>query len=118
MRAGHEPAIFYDPGSDTFDELKGAGMALGVDDGWQYEEKQKSESARGQIIVFGTDGIWESHNAAGELFGKKSLYNIIRDCAAGSAKDIVDAIMTALGHFRRGVVPEYDVTLVVVKVVV
>jgi sigma-B regulation protein RsbU (phosphoserine phosphatase) len=117
VRAGHEPAIFYDPVSNTFDELKGSGIALGVDESWPYEEKQKSGLARGHIIVIGTDGIWEAHNAAGELFGKESLFKIIRDCAAKSAKEIVAAIMDSLNHFRQGVIPEDDVTLVVVKVV-
>lgn len=117
VRAGHEPAIFYDPISNTFDELKGSGMALGVDQSWSYEEKQKLGLTRGHIIVFGTDGIWEAHNAAGQLFGKESLFRIIRDCAAKSAKEIIAAIMKSLNHFRQGVTPEDDVTLVVVKVV-
>ncbi len=117
VRAGHEPAIYYDPASDVFEELKGSGMALGVDDSWQYEEKQKSVLAPGQIIVFGTDGIWEAHNAAGHLFGKESLFKIIRDCAAKSAREIAAAILDALNHFLQGVTPEDDVTLVVVKVV-
>ncbi|MBW2432610.1 MAG: SpoIIE family protein phosphatase [Deltaproteobacteria bacterium] len=117
VRAGHEPAIVYDPANKTFEELKGSGMALGVDESWQYEEKQKRGLARGQIILFGTDGIWETHNPAGQLFGKASLFDIIRKHAARSAEEIVVAIVDALDQFRQGVVPEDDVTLVVVKVV-
>ncbi|MGD2100275.1 MAG: SpoIIE family protein phosphatase [Desulfobacterales bacterium] len=116
VRAGHEPAILYDPANSTFEELKGSGMALGVDESWQYEEKQKLGLARGQIIVFGTDGIWEAHNAAGQLFGKQSLFDIIGKQAARSANEIVAAITASLDHFRQGVLPEDDVTLVVVKV--
>jgi sigma-B regulation protein RsbU (phosphoserine phosphatase) len=117
VRAGHEPAIFYDLATNTFEELKGPGMALGVDEGWQYEEKQKSGLTRGQIIVFGTDGIWEAHNARGEIFGKESLFEIIRQYAAKSAKEIVASIIDSLNRFRLDVIPEDDVTLVVVKVV-
>ncbi len=118
VRAGHEPAIFYDPATNTFEELKGPGMALGVDESWTYEEKQKSGLTRGQIIVFGTDGIWEAHNARGEIFGKESLFEIIREYAAKSAKEIVAAIIDELNRFRQDAIPEDDVTLVVVKVVV
>ena len=117
VRAGHEPAIFYDPATKIFEELKGPGMALGVDESWQYEEKQKLGLTRGQIIVFGTDGIWEAHNGKGEMFGKESLFEIIRQCAESSAKQIVAAIIDALNRFRHGAIPEDDVTLVVVKVV-
>ena len=117
VRAGHEPAIFYDPATNTFEELKGPGMALGVDESWTYEEKQKSGLTRGQIIVFGTDGIWEAHNARGEIFGKESLFETIRNYAAKSAKEIVAAIIDSLNRHRHDVIPEDDVTLVVVKMV-
>ena len=117
VRAGHEPAIFYEPATNTFEELKGPGMALGVDESWQYEEQQKPGLARGQIIVFGTDGIWEAHNAKGKIFGKAALFEIIRQYAAKSAKEMVAAIIDSLDRFRQEVIPEDDVTLVVVKVV-
>jgi sigma-B regulation protein RsbU (phosphoserine phosphatase) len=117
VRAGHEPAIFYDPAANTFEELKGPGMALGVDETWRYEEKQKAGLTRGQIIVFGTDGIWEAHNASGKIFGKAALFEIIRQYAAKSAKEMVFAIIDSLNRFRQDVVPEDDVTLVVVKIV-
>jgi sigma-B regulation protein RsbU (phosphoserine phosphatase) len=118
VRAGHEPAIFYDPATNTFEELKGPGMALGVNASCEYEEKQKSGLSRGQIILFGTDGIWEAHNGKGEMFGKASLFETIRQNAAGSAKEIVAAIIDSLNRFRQDVISEDDVTLVVVKVVV
>ncbi|MFZ1954818.1 MAG: SpoIIE family protein phosphatase [Desulfobacterales bacterium] len=31
VRAGHDPAFFYDPTSDTIEELPGEGIALGID---------------------------------------------------------------------------------------
>jgi sigma-B regulation protein RsbU (phosphoserine phosphatase) len=31
VRAGHDPALAYDPATDTFDELKGQGVPLGFD---------------------------------------------------------------------------------------
>ena len=116
VRAGHDPAIFYDPATQKFEELKGPGMALGVDETWQYEENQKLGLTKGQIMVFGTDGTWEAHNAKGEIFGKESLLELIRQYAGSSAKQILEAIMAALNRFRHHVIPEDDVTLVVVKV--
>jgi sigma-B regulation protein RsbU (phosphoserine phosphatase) len=41
VRAGHDPAIVYDPGSDSFDPLEGRGLALGVDGEWIYEDNKK-----------------------------------------------------------------------------
>ena len=36
IRAGHDPALVYDPDTDTFDELKGQGSALGLDISYKY----------------------------------------------------------------------------------
>jgi sigma-B regulation protein RsbU (phosphoserine phosphatase) len=116
VRAGHEPAIFYDPDTNTFEELKGPGLALGVDADWQYEEQQKTGLKNGPIIVIGTDGIWEAHNSAGDPFGKEPLFEIIRQHASVSAQEIVSAIIEAVNRFRQDAVPEDDVTLVVIKV--
>ena len=116
VRAGHDPAIFYDPVTNTFEELKGPGLALGVDADWQYEEQQKTGLKNGSIIVIGTDGIWEAHNSEGDTFGKESLLEIIRQHASVSAQEIVSAIINAVNRFRKDVIPEDDVTLVVIKV--
>jgi sigma-B regulation protein RsbU (phosphoserine phosphatase) len=116
VRAGHDPAIFYDPATNIFEELKGPGLALGVDVDWRYEEHQKTGLKNRQIIVIGTDGIWEAHNSEGDTFGKESLLEIIRQHASVSAQEIVSAIISAVNRFRKDVIPEDDVTLVVIKV--
>ena len=41
MRAGHDPTIVYNPGTDSFSELGGSGIALGVDADWVYEDYKK-----------------------------------------------------------------------------
>ena len=66
VRAGHDPAIFYDPGTDSFEELAGSGMALGIDEDWHYKAYLKSGLNPGQIIFLSTDGIWEAFNHKGE----------------------------------------------------
>ena len=66
VRAGHDPAIVYDPGSDSFSELGGSGIALGVDAEWIYEDNKKTDFSNGQIIFLSTDGIWEARNKKGE----------------------------------------------------
>jgi sigma-B regulation protein RsbU (phosphoserine phosphatase) len=66
--------------------------------------------------MIGTDGIWEMHNQAGEMFGKEALMQIIRNNQAASARQIVDAVVKALDQFRGKEEPEDDVTMVVIKV--
>jgi sigma-B regulation protein RsbU (phosphoserine phosphatase) len=115
VRAGHEPGIFYDPGTDTFEELKGPGIALGVIDGWQYEMNERIGLTPGQIIVLSTDGVWEAHNSNGEIFGKERLNEIIRQHAAKKAEEIIEAVITAVNQFQDESEVEDDITLIVIK---
>ena len=115
VRAGHEPGIFYDPDADTFEELKGPGIALGVMDGWQYEMNERIGLAPGQIIVLSTDGVWEAHNPEGEIFGKERLNELIHQHAAQKAEVIIEAVIVAVNQFQNGSGAEDDITLIVIK---
>jgi len=116
VRAGHDPGIFYDPATDTFEDLKGKGIALGVDEDWQYEMNERTGLVKGQIIVLSTDGVWEAHNRTGEIFGKARLYEIIRQNSVKKAKEIIEAVVIALGQFQKDSAIEDDITLVVIKI--
>ena len=115
VRAGHDPALVYDPSRDAFEELEGRGVALGFDDSIEYDSFQRGVEP-GQVIVIGTDGIWEMTNNTGEMFGKEALMEIIRSNHTASARQIVGTVTEALEQFRRDKAPEDDITLVVIKV--
>jgi len=117
VRAGHEPAWLYDPDSDSFEELMGPGMALGIDDGFVYQSSSKSGLNNGQVIALGTDGIWEGRNTAGEMFGKSRFQEIIRHHADADAEAILDAVFQEHARFTRGTRAEDDITLVIIKLV-
>ena len=115
VRAGHDPAIVYDPGSDAFDELGGSGIALGVDAEWIYEGYRKTDFSSGQIILLSTDGIWEARNKQGEMLGKGPILKAIRQNSSSEAGQIIDAIFDTLDQFAGGVKLEDDITSVVIK---
>ncbi len=116
VRAGHDPAIIYDPVKDTFEELKGTGIALGVDEDFTYPENHKTGLSEGLIIAVGTDGIWETCNRDGEMFGKDRFREIIRRNANAAAADILEAVYDELNQFAKGLKSEDDITLVIIKV--
>ena len=115
VRAGHDPAILYDPIKDTFEELGGPGVALGVVEEWEYSKNVKMLSPAGQIIFLSTDGIWEACNNNGEMFGKELIYEIIRRHSSHSANEIIEIVMKRLERFQAGAKIEDDITLVVIK---
>ncbi|SHO51316.1 SpoIIE family protein phosphatase [Desulfopila aestuarii] len=116
VRAGHDPALLYDPVQDEFTELKGEGIALGVVDEVNYHEHRREHLANGQIIAIGTDGIWEAFNIQGEMYGKNRLRECIRANAMRSAAEILGAVYEELRRFTLGRKTEDDITLVVIKV--
>ena len=116
VRAGHDPAIIYDPKQNTFEELTGNGIALGVNEDFCYEENIKAGVTDGQIIALGTDGIWEARNRKGNMFGKKRFREIIRRNAKEKAINILDAVYDGLDQHTRGLKYDDEITLVVAKV--
>jgi serine phosphatase RsbU (regulator of sigma subunit) len=115
VRAGHDPGIFYDTKTDSFDELSGIGLPLGVFENSEYGNSKMS-IAPGQIFFIGTDGIWEARNTKGEKFGKRAVRDIIRANAAKTSENIRDAVIAELENFSRPLKKEDDVTLVVIKI--
>jgi sigma-B regulation protein RsbU (phosphoserine phosphatase) len=115
VRAGHEPAMIYDPSTDSFDELLGRGIALGVDETWSFEEQVRELWFDSHIVLIGTDGIWETESPQGESFGKKRLREIIRQHKNESSEEIVQAITDALADHRETASQQDDVTMVVIK---
>jgi sigma-B regulation protein RsbU (phosphoserine phosphatase) len=116
VRAGHDPALLYDPDRDVFEELKGNGVALGIADGSVYEENHHEDLKNSQIIAVGTDGIWEALNGNNEMFGKERLRRIISTHAKAGAADILNAVYNELNEFTLGQKSEDDITLVIIKI--
>jgi sigma-B regulation protein RsbU (phosphoserine phosphatase) len=116
VRAGHDPAILYDPISDRFSDMHGKGPALGIAEQSEFEENEKTGLTPGQIIVLATDGVWEARNKEGDMFGKERLYQIIRQDRNAAAEDILDVCFQSLEEFQTGTVREDDITIVVIKI--
>jgi sigma-B regulation protein RsbU (phosphoserine phosphatase) len=116
VRAGHDPAIFFDPETGTFEELSGKGAPLGFDENVVFEEKEKKRMQRGQIVFIGTDGIWETIDAQGRMFGKQRVHDIIRRHHGLSARLIVQTAIAELQEFRQELKAADDITMVVVKI--
>jgi len=114
VRAGHDPAMVFAPDSGQFGELKGGGIPLGVEQDWRYQESA-TRIKPGQILVLTTDGIMETHNWEGDMFGKERIKEVIRRNADRDAANIHRAILDAVEDFRGNAPREDDVTLVVVK---
>jgi len=115
VNAGHDPAMIYDREGGQFKELTGNALPLGVSESAAYQKSDK-QIIPGQIIIMGTDGIWEAQNPQGEMFGKERFKDIIRENAGQPAKDIIQAVIKAVDRFCHPLEKADDVTLVVTKI--
>jgi sigma-B regulation protein RsbU (phosphoserine phosphatase) len=114
--AGHEVPLIYDPERDEFIELKSRGMVLGLEKKNTYHEETFTEVQSGQIYLALTDGLWETFNKDGEMFGMERVREMLRRNAHQSAEKISEKIIAEMIRFRGQVRPEDDLTFVVVKV--
>nr|WP_321260634.1 SpoIIE family protein phosphatase [uncultured Pseudodesulfovibrio sp.] len=113
VRAGHDPAIRYNPDTDSFGELLGAGLPLGVLEEYEYESHE-TQLENGEILVLATDGVWEARNDEGIMFGKKRMLAIIRESAHKNAEGIRLALMDAVDRYQVNG-QEDDIAVVVIK---
>jgi sigma-B regulation protein RsbU (phosphoserine phosphatase) len=100
------------PQTDRFEQSGRDGIPLGIDDAVAYQEHAYGPVRPGQVMVLGTDGVWETSNDAGDFFGVERLRDSIRSAAAGTASQIAAAVRRDLDAFRGRRDYKDDVTLV------
>lgn len=97
------------------EKLKVAGFPLGIFEDATYDERTFILNS-GDIVVFHSDGIGDTQNAAGEFFGHERLGQLIVDKQHASPDQIADHILEEVHNFSGGQHPFDDRTLVVLKI--
>lgn len=113
--AGHGPVFLYRSRSGAVEELETTGIPLGIMPAGAWEGAGPIVLESGDILLVGTDGLWESRDLAGEAFGPERLHTTLLACRQEAAAKIYAAAMEAVRVFRGEGRQEDDVTLVVVK---
>jgi len=91
------------------------GVPLGSFAGSSYEEVTL-ELARGDLIVFCSDGVVEANDALGREFGSGQLTQVISRMRRRAAREVVDAIFAAVDEFRGGTPQNDGMTAVAIKI--
>jgi sigma-B regulation protein RsbU (phosphoserine phosphatase) len=105
--------LHYSAASGRCRPIEIAGLPLGAFDDSRYEE-QAVTLERGDLYVFHSDGISESHNGR-EAYGTARLIQLVQD-HPGTAHEVGDKILNDLARFMDGALPSDDVTVVVVRI--
>ena len=110
--AGH-PLPFMHRGGDA-EELRARGMPLGLMPGMDYEEKEIVLEA-GEAALLYSDGLVESHDSKGEMFGSLRLQALIAEHGDEEAS-LGDYLLERLYSFTGEVwEQEDDITLLTLR---
>jgi sigma-B regulation protein RsbU (phosphoserine phosphatase) len=113
--AGHNPPRVKSAADGTVRSLDRCGnLPLGIEADETYADA--SETLRtGDAIVFYTDGITETRNNTGELFGIDRLDQVLTGCTC-KADDLIEKTVAAVNEFGSYLPAVDDRTLVVARV--
>jgi len=112
--AGHPPPLLLRESAEKCTRLDADGMLLGIEKDVTFAD-MKVKLATGDIVVFYTDGITETQNGAGEMFGVGRLGDTVAAHRGDDPEAMVGSVLATLERFGGGAEHEDDLTLVVMK---
>ena len=113
--AGHLPPFCFKPGAKhaTQSQLTAANVPLGIMADTVYEN-DRVHLDRGEVAVFGTDGLYEFENARNELYTAEILASQLPGWWTGDPFSYCASVLTHLSLLERGRQAD-DRTMVVVR---
>lgn len=112
--AGHDRPLWLDDNNNSITLVEGRGIVLGVFHDIILEEKE-IELNPGDFLIFYTDGVTEARRADCEFFELARLKQCISAARCGSAGEMVEIIVNAVGAFTGDTPQGDDLTLVVAR---
>ena len=115
--AGHPPLLCWDAQSKEFTEVGDGAPPLGTGLDAEYRQ-ERHKVRRGDLLVLYTDGLVETRNGLGQDYGYPRLQKTVARAATGtwSVREIRDAILGDLSHFKGDSEQSDDITVVVARV--
>jgi phosphoserine phosphatase RsbU/P len=111
--AGQSQPLLYKDG--RCDRIELTGFPLGIFEDVQYDEWGVTLES-GNILVFHSDGIAETANSEGQLFGNERLRKLIEQNHHLSATEMADMVLREVDWYSQSAPLSDDRTLVVAKV--
>ena len=97
--AGHCPGYVLDELGNVKAKLKRTGMALGVMADAAYAMEGPMRLAKGDTLILLTDGLEETTNGEGELFGSQRVIEVVNENKELGAAKIVETVFETLARF-------------------
>jgi serine phosphatase RsbU (regulator of sigma subunit) len=114
ISAGHNPAYLFRSATGKIERLASDAHFLGMFDFATYESRA-FRLDKGDILVVISDGLPDAQNPKEEMFGERSLLQIIRQEAPLGGHAIEQKFLKAIEEFTQGTVQTDDITFVIVE---
>jgi serine phosphatase RsbU (regulator of sigma subunit) len=113
INAGHNPPVLLDANGQVKARLTLTGPAVGMLPNITYTSRQL-EIDPGDVLFLFTDGVPETHNAAGKLFTEKRMIELLSE-PAPAASVLVQRIVHELNEFMTNTNPFDDITMLALR---
>ncbi len=101
------------PAKQTAEVLFARGERLGFDPNSEYESVNYQMSSGDTLLLY-TDGVTEARNQDSKEWGERSLKKALVKAVLSAPNDVKQQLVTALNAHIQGVVPEDDITFVLI----
>jgi phosphoserine phosphatase RsbU/P len=101
--------------NDQVSQVEIPGVPLGLFAGSTYDEVT-FDLLPGDVYVFCSDGVYDANDARGDEFGTERLLRVVNETRLKPAREIVDAIFSAVLDFRGDTAPNDDMTAVAIRI--
>lgn len=112
---GHTRTILFRRRSGRCEYLQGKNLPLGVIEGETYQQVA-TFIEDGDVLLFYSDGVTETHDSAGNAFGEAFLAEVVRKHGHLSPTQMIDAIRAGVTSFSQSGIFEDDFTCVAVRI--
>jgi sigma-B regulation protein RsbU (phosphoserine phosphatase) len=119
--AGHHPVQVLRRGTSSWEPTRFASapeelanLPLGVEPSTRFIENSIPAESGDRFFLY-TDGVIETPNADGSLFGNERLTQVLNAHATASLAELKSAVLAALRDFAGGALSHDDVTLLAIE---
>ena len=113
--AGHPNQLIVKADGSSI-ELATMGFLLGMMEGMDYEEKSLVLDSGDTIVLF-TDGVFESPDTEGRLFGREGILRSVSSRLGSGAAELSDGLLSDLLSWSEGTEASDDVTILITQVI-
>lgn len=111
VNAGHNPPLLYRASQGQVSLLSRTGMALGVDENGQYDQRAVT-LVSGDMLLLYTDGVTETMDVQSREFGTDRLKEIFLKNRSAPVAQLTTELQDSIREHSATAIPFDDITLV------